>query len=125
MSNTAQELIESFEIDLQVAVATPTSFSNPTTPVREKNRPSYPNTLRWILDPNSSLGSSILPQDMGKETGTSANAAVSTSEKAQDDHSVATIMPNAIDSAPAATPLRLRGTALNVNCRSKCRRWKV
>ena len=34
--DTAQELIDSLEIDLQVAVATPTSFSNPTTPVRGK-----------------------------------------------------------------------------------------
>ena len=39
--DTAQELIDSLEIDLQVAVATPTSFSNHTTPVREKNCPSY------------------------------------------------------------------------------------
>jgi homeobox protein cut-like len=93
--DTAQELIERLENDLQVAVATPTSFSNPATPVRSttsgvSTNPPDPNTLQRILDPNAPPIRSLFPQDMSATTATT-NAATS-SEKAQDDHSVATII---------------------------------
>jgi hypothetical protein len=88
----AQELIASLENDLQVAVATPTSF--PSTPVKGQSgdmpygsaNPPDPNTLQRILDPKAPP---VLPQDIGNATATSA---ASPSEKAQDDHSVATII---------------------------------
>jgi len=91
---TAQELIERLENDLQVAVATPTSFSNPTTPVRPttsgvSRNPPDPNTLQRILDPNAPPIRSLFPQDM---SGTPATTNATSSEKAQDDHSVATII---------------------------------
>lgn len=86
--DTAQELIERLENDLQVAVATPTSFSHPTTPVRPTTSTNHPdpNTLQRILDPNAPPIRSLFPQDMSGTTATTS------SEKAQDDHSVATII---------------------------------
>lgn len=89
----AQELIASLENDL--LMATPTSFIS--TPVRGKggdvvpygstNAPD-PNTLQRILDPTAPP---VPPQDAGAATATSAPSAAP-SEKAQDDHSVATII---------------------------------
>jgi homeobox protein cut-like len=76
-------------------MATPTSFIS--TPVRGEggdvvpygstNAPD-PNTLQRILDPTTPL---VPPQDAGAATATSAPSAAP-SEKAQDDHSVATII---------------------------------
>ncbi|KAL3772902.1 hypothetical protein ACHAW5_007128 [Stephanodiscus triporus] len=88
----AQELIASLENDLQVAVATLTSCTS--TPVIGQSgdmpygsvNPPDPNTLQRILDPKVPP---VLPQDIGNATVTSA---ASPSEKAQDDHSVATII---------------------------------
>lgn len=93
--DTAQELIERLEDDLQIAVATPTSFSNPTTPVRPttsgvSTNPPDPNTLQRIMDPNAPPIRSLFPQDMSGTTATTN--ATTNSEKAQDDHSVATII---------------------------------
>jgi homeobox protein cut-like len=87
----AQDLIASLENDLQVAVATPTSLYS--TPVKVKGgdvpygstNPPNPNTLQRILDPNAIP----IPQDVGEAVATSA---APPSEKAQDDHSVATII---------------------------------
>jgi hypothetical protein len=92
----AQELIASLENDLQVAVSTPTSFIS--TPVRGKggdvlpygstNAPD-PNTLQRILDPTAPP---VLPQDAVVATATTSAPSAAPSEKAQDDHSVATII---------------------------------
>ena len=86
----------SLENDLQVAVATPTSFIS--TPVRGKggdvvpygstNAPD-PNTLQRILDPTAPP---VPPQDAGAATATASASSAAPSEKAQDDHSVATII---------------------------------
>jgi homeobox protein cut-like len=90
----AQELIASLENDL--LMATPTSFIS--TPVRGEggdvvpygstNAPD-PNTLQRILDPTAPP---VPPQDAGAATATTSAPSAAPSEKAQDDHSVATII---------------------------------
>ena len=92
----AQELIASLERDLQISLATRTSFIS--TPVRGKggdvvpygstNAPD-PNTLQRILDPTAPPAP---PQDAGAATATTSAPSAAPSEKAQDDHSVATII---------------------------------
>ena len=92
----AQELIASLERDLQISLATRTSFIS--TPVRGKggdvvpygstNAPD-PNTLQRILDPTAPP---VPPQDAGAATATTSTPSAAPSEKAQDDHSVATII---------------------------------
>ena len=92
----AQELIASLERDLQISLATRTSFIS--TPVRGKggdvvpygstNAPD-PNTLQRILYPTAPP---VPPQDAGAATATTSTPSAAPSEKAQDDHSVATII---------------------------------
>jgi len=92
----AEELIASLENDLQLAVATPTP-SSPTTmsrttsgsnamPYAGSTNPPNPNTLQTILDPDAPPISNPLPAKTNTITTTAAN------EKANDDHSVATIV---------------------------------
>ena len=86
----AEKLIASLENDLQLAVATPT-----TTPVSRSassdvpygsTDPPNPNTLQTILDPKAPPISNPLPEKSKKLTTSAAT------EKANDDHSVATIV---------------------------------
>jgi homeobox protein cut-like len=103
----AQDLIASLESDLQVAIATPTSLFS--TPVKAKGggdapygstNPPNPNTLQRILDPKAPP----IPQDMGEAV---ASSAATASEKAQDDHSVATIIMAQVSRAPLIISLLL------------------
>ena len=84
--NDAEQLIASLENDLQIAVATPR-----TTPSVSRSNSDYataktpnPNTLLNILDPNA--------PPVPNPPSAGANTSSTAMEKANDDHSVATIV---------------------------------
>lgn len=92
----AEELVASLENDLQLAVQTPTpskttSRSNSSSaelPYAPTNPPN-PNTLQKVLDPNAPPivdSSPIIKPSMASAASSSSN------ERANDDHSVATIV---------------------------------
>lgn len=86
----AERLIASLENDLQLAVATPSSparaAASSDVPYASADPPN-PNTLQTILDPSAPPISNPLPEKTSASTTTAAAA-----EKANDDHSVATIV---------------------------------
>jgi homeobox protein cut-like len=81
----AEQLIASLENDLQLAVATPRATPSVSRSNSEYSTPKTPNpnTLLNILDPNAP------PVPNPPSSGTTTS---STAEKANDDHSVATIV---------------------------------
>ncbi|KAL3798795.1 hypothetical protein HJC23_004583 [Cyclotella cryptica] len=81
----AEQLIASLENDLQLAVATPRSTPSISRASSEygATKAPNPNTLLNILDPNA------VPLPNPPDSNTNSSAA---SEKASDDHSVATIV---------------------------------
>lgn len=86
----AEALIVSLENDLQLAVATPASapaVSTGNTSGDVSTSPPNPNTLQTILDPKAPPISNPLPKTMPPATTSSAAA-----QKANEDHSVATIV---------------------------------
>lgn len=94
----AEELIASLENDLQLAVATPTTSTTPAVsrsasggdgdvPYGSTNPPD-PNTLQTILDPNAPP----LPVKTITSTSLATATTAAATEKAHDDHSVATIV---------------------------------
>lgn len=87
----AEKLVVSLENDLQLAVATPATPSTPSrsssdVPYGSTNPPSA-NTLQTILDPNAPP----LP-DQQTSSAPPLTPVTSAAEKANDDHSVATIV---------------------------------
>jgi len=91
----AEELVASLENDLQVAVQTPspskaTSRSNSSSaelPYAPTNPPN-PNTLQKVLDPNAPL----IVDSNDPRPKTTPTASTASQERANDDHSVATIV---------------------------------
>ncbi len=86
----AEELVASLENDLQLAVQTPspskaTSRSNSSS-VELPYNPPNPNTLQKVLDPNAPL---IVDSNSTPKT---PMASTTSQERANDDHSVATIV---------------------------------
>lgn len=88
----AEKLVVSLENDLQLAVATPATPSTPSrsnsdVPYGSTNPPSA-NTLQTILDPNAPP----LPDQQTSSSAPPLTPVTSAAEKANDDHSVATIV---------------------------------
>jgi len=88
----AEKLVVSLENDLQLAVATPATPSTPSrlnsdVPYGSTNPPSA-NTLQTILDPTAPP----LPDQQTSSAAPPLTPVTSAAEKANDDHSVATIV---------------------------------